>query len=662
LFDKNGLETEKFSILEKKLDSFEKGTDHFLYPPFLAYSKSAEVEGEMVYANFGEEEDFRELKRMGVDVQGKIVLIRYGSISRNKKIKYAERYNVTGVILFSDPDTYSPTGVWYPNSWYLPPDGVQRGTLLRMRGDPLSRGYPAIKGLYQRPIDEVSYFPSIPVQPIGFGDAEKLLQTLDGLSPPNPKWHGQLNITYNVTSKDGRKVKLDVNVSRETKDITNVIGVIKGALEPDRVIILGNHRDAWTYGAADPSSGTAVMIEVARALGWLKEQGWQPRRTIMFCNWDAEEYGLLGSTEWTEEFAKILTHQAVAYINVDTAVQGNHTIELKSTPELVDTFFDAAKLFKDPDSEDNLYDVWVKKHRQDQEDTRMEPKVRMFREGSDYMPFYADLGIPAMDFRYMFNTKDMGVFNYPVYHTMHDNIEWMKKFVDPDFRYHTTIAKIWTQVVLLLADTQLLPFNFIRYSDSLHIRVRDMATLAKDKEIDNVCNFTMLLDTIATLRNTTEEFHQRLQDLDKSDVLAVRIANDQMMMFERTFVTSEDLPGEPSTRHVYHTAGLSKSLDAVVRQKSSLEEIANKGYDYNQEAITKELSKTKVVREFQEKYSIYTYHVMMAVHSLRNPFTIVDEKEMQCGRNPKKCKEMQNNINTIVETSETGGTKADGKQ
>ncbi|XP_047143288.1 N-acetylated-alpha-linked acidic dipeptidase 2 isoform X1 [Hydra vulgaris] len=605
LFDKHGKVSEKFSVTEKILDDFERNdTKSKIYPPFLAYSASGVVEGEIVYANFGTEHDFNKLEEMGIDLSNKIVLVRYGTISRNKKIKYAEKKNVSGIILFSDPDTYAPTGVFYPDSWYLPPDGVQRGTLLRMRGDPLTRGYPSLDGLYKRPIEEVTYFPNVPVQPIGFGDAEKILKILDGASPPSNRWDGALNLTYHLTSKDKRKVRLHVNVTREVRSIKNVIGVIRGAIEPDRIIIVGNHRDAWTYGAADPSSGTAVMMEVSRALGWLKKKhGWQPRRTILICSWDAEEYGLLGSTEWAQEYAKILTHQAVAYINVDTAVQGNHTIELKSTPELVDVFFDAAKKFKDPDSAENLYTTWVRKHKEDKEDKRREPRVKMFREGSDYMPFYGDLGIPSMDFRYMFNTKEAGVFHYPVYHTLHDNIAWMKKFVDPDFRYHTTLAKVWTQVILSLADTTLLPFNFIRYSNSLKYRVHQMADVVKEEGLDDIVDFTLLKSVVEELSNVTQIFHDNLKDLDKSDALAVRCANDQMMMFERTFVTSEDIPGEKSTRHIYHTAGLVKALRALLKNRRS----------------------AYLLREFKVKYSIYTYHVMMAVHALKNPFTSFDD-------------------------------------
>ena len=614
--DKDGTDGEKITVVDQKIDAFEKATRTQIGPPYLAYSSSGAVEGELIYANFGTEADFRTLVKLGIDVKDAILLIRYGTVSRNKKIRYAEEMGAKGIILFSDPETCSPTGVFYPTSWYLPPSGVQRGTLLPKRGDALSRGYPAISGMYRRPIEDVTYLPKVPVQPLGFGDAAKLLRTLDGKVPPSPSWNGALNVTYNITSKAKHKIKLHVNVSLETRDIKNVVGVIKGEIEPDRLVIVGNHRDAWAYGAADPSSGTAVMVEVARVFGLLKKKGWKPRRTILFCSWDGEEFGLLGSTEWVEEHASVLSHQAVAYINVDTAVQGNHTIELKSTPELVDTFFDAAKKVRDPDSNDNLYDVWVRKNNEAKLRNKEEPRHRMFREGSDYMPFYNGLGIPSMDFRYTFDTKGMGVFKYPVYHTIHDNFEWLTKFVDPDFRYHTTIAKVLTQMVLLLADTTLLPFNFIRYSSNLYRRVRLLDSLAQKEGLTGICDYSMLKKIVVKLKVAAKEFHKHVDGLDKSDILAVRLANDKMLLFERTFVTIEDLPGETSTRHVFHTAGVAKAMDALIRNRTSI----------------------PYQKEFKMKYSVLTYHVMMATHALKSPFLSEISKHLDTinKQNPNK--------------------------
>lgn len=606
MFNKDGSQGEEITVTEEKLDAFEKATKTQIGPPYLAYSGSGEVEGELVYANFGTEADFRALVKLGIDVKDTILLIRYGTVSRNKKIKYASEMGAKGIILFSDPETCSPTGIFYPTSWYLPPTGVQRGTLLPKRGDALSRGYPAIHGMYRRPIEDVSYLPKVPVQPLGFGHAEKLLKTLDGQAAPADSWNGLLNVTYNVTSQDKRKVKLHVNVSLETRDIKNVVGVIKGEIEPDRLVIIGNHRDAWAYGAADPSSGTAVLVEVARVIGLLKKKGWKPRRTILFCSWDGEEFGLLGSTEWVEEHASILSHQAVAYINVDTAVQGNHTIELKSTPELVDTFFDAAKKVKDPDSTDNLYDVWVRKNNEAKMRNKEEPRHRMFREGSDYMPFYNGLGIPSMDFRYTFDTKEQGVFKYPVYHTIHDNFEWLTKFVDPDFRYHTSVAKVLTQMVLSLSDSTLLPFNFIRYSSNLYRRVRLLDQVARKQGLTDICDYSMLKKIVVKLKTAAKDFHKYIDGIDKSDALAVRRANDKMLLFERTFVTIEDLPGETSTRHVFHTAGVAKAMDALIRNRTAV----------------------PYIKEFKMKYSILTYHVMMATHALKSPFMSELNKHM----------------------------------
>eukprot|EP00794_Sanderia_malayensis_P009273 gene9273-10251_t len=599
LMNANGDEEVSFLSVEDSYNQYEN--DSRALPPFIAYSQSGTFEGELVYANFGTEKDYEELVKKKIELKNCIALVRYGKVSRSKKLRAAENHKLKGVIIYSDPDQYAPSGTAYPDSWYLPKDGVQRGTVLRMRGDPLSNGYPALDGFHRWDLNDVTYFPKMPILPIGYGNAEKLLRHLDGDDLPSKTWKGKLQVTYKINSKSKKKVRIKISVNREDRFIYNVVGTLQGKVEPDRLVILGNHRDAWVYGAADPSSGTAVMVELARSFGWLKEKGWKPRRTILLCSWDAEEFGLIGSTEWVEDHSKLLSQRAVAYLNIDTAVEGNFTIELKSTPHLRDTFYDIVKMFKDPDDKDsNLFDTWVKKRGNV---NIYEPEATMFKQGSDYMSFFGDLGIPSMDFRYTFNAKTTGVFKYPVYHSIHDNFDWMKRFVDPDFRYHETIAKLWLQLALTMADSIILPFNIRRYGENLMKQGEEIEKMKKD--VDKAKNFDVgfMKDACKQFKKATLDFHRRLQSIDKEDALAVRMANDKLMLFERSFVLSEDIPGE-YTRHLYHSSGVKSALDAVVKEKpGSLDDL-------------------------KIKITAFTYHVRMATMSLQNFFV-----EKKCSEN-----------------------------
>jgi len=591
VLDDKGDEDFSFKSVEKAYNKYEN--DSRALPPFIAYSQSGTFEGVLVYANYGTEPDYSFLQKSGVDLKNSIALVRYGKVSRAKKLKAADDHKVKAIILYSDPDQYSPYGKSYPDSWYLPEDGVQRGTVLRIRGDPLSNGYPALDGFHRWDINDVAYFPKIPILPIGYGNAQKLLKILDGKDAPDKTWKGKLDAPYKITSKKKRKVKVSNSVNREDRFIYNVVGTIRGSVEPDRLVILGNHRDAWVYGAADPSSGTATMIDLAKSFGWLRKKGWKPRRTILICSWDAEEYGLIGSTEWSEDHAKLLSQRAVAYLNVDTAVEGNYTLELKSTPHLRDTFYDIAKMFKDPDDkESNLFDVWVKKRGHNDV---YEPEAAMFKSGSDYMPFFADHGVPSMDFRYTFDAKLSGVYKYPVYHSIHDNFDWITRFVDHDFRYHETIAKLWIQLALSLADAILLPFNIRRYGENLLKQAEAIEKIKQSSGKAKSLNTDLMTDTCKKFRKVTNDFHKRLQSIDKEDVLAVRMANDKLMLFERSFVLSEDIPGE-YTRHVYHSSGLRGALSNVMKEKPG------------------------ALEDLKIKITAFTYHVRMATMSLENFF------------------------------------------
>ncbi|KAF6720902.1 Glutamate carboxypeptidase 2 [Oryzias melastigma] len=349
IVDQLGNEVFVTSLAEPVPQGYEDVTD--IVPPYSAFSAKGQPEGDLVYVNYGRTEDFLQLEReMGINVTGKIVIVRYGKIFRGNKVKNAMLAGAKGIIMFSDPADYWATGVQpYPDGWNLPGGGAQRGNVLNLNGagDPLTPGYPAKEYTYRFSLEEGVGLPDIPVHPIGFNDAIHLLKNMGGEIPPN-NWKGALNVSYRIgpgftDEFKSQKVRMNIYSNNQITRIYNVIGKIRGALEPDRYVILGGHRDAWVFGGIDPMSGAAVVHETVRSAGLLLEKGWRPRRSIIFASWDAEEFGLLGSTEWAEDNARLLQQRAVAYINADSAIEGMYTLRVDCTPSLHTVVYDVTK-------------------------------------------------------------------------------------------------------------------------------------------------------------------------------------------------------------------------------------------------------------------------------------------------------------------------------
>lgn len=350
--------------------------------------------------------------------------------------------------------------------------------------------------------------------------------------------------------------------------IENVIGIIEGAEEPDRFVILGNHRDAWTFGAVDPNSGTAALLEVAERLGKLQKKGWRPRRTIIFCNWDAEEYGLIGSTEWVEENREMLSSRAVAYLNIDIAVAGPG-FEASATPQLDRLLIHATQQVQDPDnSSQTVYDSWV--------GSNNHPMIgRLGGGGSDYAAFVQHIGVPAADISFG--------GGYPVYHSLYDDFIWMKNFGDPMFRRHVAAASIWGLLVLQLADEEILPFNYLSYVDQLQKSAEQLRDeILSDKGISLAPLFKSIegLKTAATKVNTEKkamEKNKGWSSIWKDRHRKVRELNDRLMMAERAFTDRDGLVGRPWYKHLIYAPSKhndygSKSFpgidDAVEKAKS----------------------------------------------------------------------------------------------
>ncbi|KAJ1119839.1 hypothetical protein NDU88_008024 [Pleurodeles waltl] len=552
--DEHGSEIFNTSLFEPPPQGYENFTN--MVPPYNAFSAQGEPEGDLVYVNYARTEDFFQLERdIGINCTGKIVIARYGKIFRGNKVKNAMNAGAIGIILFSDPADYCAPGVEpYPKGWNLPGGGAQRGNVLNLNGagDPLTPGYPAKEYTFRYKADEGAGLPSIPVHPIGYHDAEKLLRNMGGAAPPDMTWKGNLNVSYNIGpgfigAFSTRKVKMHVHTNNKVTRIYNVIGTIRGSVEPDRYIILGGHRDSWVFGGIDPTTGAAVLHEIARSFGNLVKEGWTPRRTIIFASWDAEEFGLLGSTEWAEEKAKVLQDRGVAYINTDSAIEGNYTLRVDCTPLLYNLVYELTKEIASPDEDfkgRSLYESWLKKS--PSPENKDLPRINKLGSGSDFEAYFQRLGIAAGRARYTKNSKTDKYSNYPVYHTVYETFELVERFYDPTFKKHLAVAQLRGGLVYELANSRIIPFNAQDYGEALKSYADSIYKIAQKYQkqlLQYGVSFESLFSAVGNFTRTSIEFHKRLEQLDMNKIIDLRIMNDQLMFLERAFVDPLGLPG-----------------------------------------------------------------------------------------------------------------------
>ncbi|XP_051150413.1 probable glutamate carboxypeptidase LAMP1 [Andrographis paniculata] len=531
-------------------------------PTFHAYAKSGTAAGAVVYANYGRIEDYEKLKLMGADASGNIVLARYGKIFRGDIVRNAYAAGAIGVLIFTDRKDYGGGGGaarWFPDDKWMPPSGVQVGTLYDGEGDPTTPGWPSTEGcerISDVEVENSGNVPVIPSLPISWADGDAIIRSIDGQVAPDD-WQGGEGAPVYRTGPGPGIVNLTYEGKQVISKIENVIGIIEGSEEPDRFVILGNHRDAWTFGAADPNSGTACLLEVAERLWKLQKKGWKPRRTIVLCNWDAEEYGLIGSTEWVEENRQMLAAKAVAYLNVDVAVAGAG-FKAAATPQLDELIVQATKQVLDPDnSSQTIYDSWISSERNPVID-------RLGDGGSDYGAFVHHIGIPAADVSFG--------GGYPVYHSMYDDFVWMSKFGDPMFRRHAAVASVWGLVALKLADDEILPFDYYSYVLELKKSAEGLKIEVSSRHI----TLDPLLESINELERAAMKINDERKELQRTklwirsrgNVQKVREVNDRLMMAERAFTDADGLPGRSLFKHLIYAPSKhnnygSKDLPAV---------------------------------------------------------------------------------------------------
>ncbi|WP_373492713.1 M28 family metallopeptidase [Aquiflexum sp.] len=497
-----------------------------LWKGWNAYSGSGDVTAEVVYVNYGVKADFEKLEELGIDVKGKIVLARYGGNFRGYKAKFAEQYGAVGLLIFTDPDDSGyAKGLVYPDGTSFSESSIQRGSLLTAdwTGDPLTPFEPALpldgKTKIKRLNPDEVGLPTIPVTPISYGSAKEILGKMQG-KPVPAGWQGGLPFTYRLEGGKDLTVRLKVEQERGYVRANNVVGTLKGETNPDEWIILGCHYDAWSFGSTDPNSGTAMLLSLAETLGKMTKDGKKPARSILIAHWDAEEHGVIGSTEWVEQFRNELGAKAVAYINLDAAV-GGRNFGAASSPTLKRSIMDAAKEVAYPDSSKTVYDVWAK--------GSDEPNIGNLGGGSDHIAFYMHVGVPSMS---------GGAGGPSLYHTNYDNLTYYEKFADPTFKMGGTVEQVIGILSLRLANAEIIPYHVGRYAQDLQMHFE-----AAEKEVKSYnkdfFGFTKSKNSIAELKKSATALDSKIAEVLASNIKdskKLKAINKDLISLEKSFI------------------------------------------------------------------------------------------------------------------------------
>ncbi len=563
-------------------------------PTYNAYSIDGDVTAPLVYVNYGIPEDYEQLERMGISVQGKIVIARYFHSWRGIKPKVAAEHGAIGCLIYSDPhEDGFVKGETFPAGAYRPPDGVQRGSVADMPyypGDPLTPNVGATKDAKRLKIEDAPTITKIPVLPISYADAQPLLAALTGRVAPEG-WRGGLGITYHV-GPGAAKVHLKVKSNWDIKPIYDVIARIPGAVFPDEWVLRGNHHDGWVNGAEDPISGQVAILEEARAFGELVKSGWKPKRTIIYCAWDGEEPGLLGSTEFAEQHYDELRAHAVAYINSDgngrgyLGIEGSHTLEKFSN--------DIAREISDPETKLTawkrlqLREISNAKTPEQREEIRKRADLRIpaLGSGSDYTAFLQHDGVAALNIG--FGGEDDG----GIYHSIYDDFYWYTHFSDTEFVYERALSQTGGTAVMRLADADLLPFEFEDFADTVQTYLKELKTLSqkmqddireRNKEIEEGVfkatddprrplvapsveavpphlNFAPFENAVDALTRSAAEYRKALEHANANAGSALASAslaevNKLLIESERKLTTAEGLSNRPWFKHQLYAPG-----------------------------------------------------------------------------------------------------------
>lgn len=561
-------------------------------PTYNAYSADGDVTANLVYVNHGNRDDYEQLDRLGVSVKGAIVIARYGEGWRGIKPKVAAEHGAIGCIIYTDPrgDGFFH-GEEYPEGGWRPKDGVQRGSVMDTDypGDPLTPGVGAVAGAKRLAIKDAKTITRIPVLPISYADAQPFLAALRGPIAPEA-WRGGLPITYHIGPGPAR-VHLKVSSNWDTKPVYDVIATLHGSTTPDQWVIRGNHHDAWVNGADDPIAGMAPELEEARMLGELHKQGWNPKRTIIYCAWDGEEPGLLGSTEWVETHLDDLRKHAVTYINTDGNERG--FFGAGGTQDLTAVISSVARDINDP--EKNIT-IWERAHlraisrAKDAEERGQTRKLNDLRvtalgDGSDYTAFQDHAGIPSLDIG--FGGEDEG----DQYHSIYDDFYWYTHFADTDFAYGRALAQTAGTAIMRIADADLLPFDYTPQAEAIAKYETELEKLLKDKQdefternlelqegvfnaisdphhpllpppaetVPPFMNFAPMKNSIELLKKSAERYSKALAKFKTSggniSPQGLDTLNADLMSISRLFLNEKGLPERPWFKNQIYAPG-----------------------------------------------------------------------------------------------------------
>ena len=560
-------------------------------PAYNVYGADGDVTAELVYVNQGMPDDYRELDRQGISVKGRIVLARYGGGWRGLKPKLAYEHGAVGCLIYSDPrdDGYGEGDV-YPKGGYRPRDGIQRGSvqdLVLYSGDPLTPGVGATANAKRLAIKDAKTILKIPVLPISYAAAEPLLAALGGRVAP-AAWRGGLPLAYHV-GPGPAKVHMKVLSDWSQKTLYDVIATLRGAQEPDRWIVRGNHHDGWVFGATDPLAGQVALMAEAKSIGKLFKEGWRPRRTLVYASWDGEEPGLLGSTEWAETHAAELQSKAALYVNSDT--NGRGFLDVEGSHELQHFASEAARDVTDPETGTSVLARAGAKERVARyegaagHDSGTDLNLGALGSGSDFTPFLQHLGINSL------NLGFEGETDYGVYHSAYDSFDHFRRFVDPDFAYGVALAKVAGRLMLRAAQAQLLPAQqgdfaasvagfdeeLHKLADGMRVKTRELSKVLdgddfklaadpkqpraappRDAEVPYL-NFAELDNAVANLERSAKAFdaeYARLAAVDSADGSgALERLNAMLTALEQTLTDPKGLPGREWYRHMLYAPG-----------------------------------------------------------------------------------------------------------
>ena len=521
-------------------------------------SASGEVTAPLVYAHSGNPEDYELLHKQGIDVKGKVVLVRYSNpySYRGFKALTAEREGAAAILIYSDPaEDGFKKGKVVPNGPWGPEYHIQRGAItydFMVPGDPLTPGWASVPGAKRIPIEQAVSIPKIMALPLSWHDAKPLLANMDGPVAPDD-WQGGLPLKYHLGGKRVR-VHVKIEMDNSTQPYYVVEGRIRGTQLPDEWIVLGNHRDAWVFGGVDPSSGTASMMELTRALGKLAKAGTRPRRTIVVCSWDGEEVGLTGSTEWGEQFADELRQKAVAYLNVDEATSGPN-FHGQAVASLSPMLLETTHTLHDPSGK-SLYEAWKESSIRERIEAKQTEEVTdsnladtRIGSGSDHTVFLNFVGMPVLGLGFE--------GPYGVYHSAYDDFFWMNHFGDPGYRYHTLMTQLWGVLALRLANADLLPFDFASYAANIRQFVNELAKnnnmLGQQPSLD----LKPILDAIDDFEAAGKRLNDSAAHTLASGAIDSKLAatiNRGTMQVERNWLNPDGIPGRPWFKHILYGA------------------------------------------------------------------------------------------------------------